>query len=273
MLPISFTLLKKAFSSILNFLNLNTNLIRLLIFLINLSLLNLSRIELTTIQMYSTSRISIYLGPVRDEIYKLLINSSNFEFDLTCYRQNLIQQRNISVSKYYHKHQLSKEEKQYFDILLGLHKCIQSIRRVYNITPYQTQVDTALKMFYGKIVEMPTGEGKTVTVLMCTYIRMMCGSNKVIYVTSVNDYLTKRDYEWGLKVWKDLGLDEKVALIQDDTGFSQEKKLTVQEVHLHNKVVYITHSDLIFDYMNVGRINVIPVRPKTSELIVDEVRL
>lgn len=265
MLPISLTLLRKAFSSILDSLNLNTSLVRLLIFLINLSLLNLSRIELTTIQMYSISRA--YLESVEDEVYKLLINSSNFEFDLTCYRQDL------SVSKYHHRHQLSEKEKRYFNVLLGLHKCIQSIRKVYNIVPYQTQIDTALKMFYGKIVEMPTGEGKTVTILLCAYIRMMYGSSKVVYVTSVNDYLTKRDYEWGLKVWRDLGLDEKVALIQDDTGFSQEKKLTVQEVHLHSKVVYITHSDLIFDYMNIGRMNIIPIHPKNSEIIVDELDL
>lgn len=240
---------------------------RLLAFLINLGLLNLSRTQLTTV-LVKHSLDSFFKNSTSDKIYDLLINSTNFKSDLIYHLINYHGSKRTGLDSY-----LDGSDYLYFDMLSNLHTCIQSIKKTQHITPYKTQVHTAINMFEGKIVEMPTGEGKTVTILMCAYLRAMLKSNKTIYVTSVNNYLTKRDYEWSLKIWEDLGLKKKVGLIQNDHGFSDDKQLSVQEVHLHCNVVYITHSDLIFDYMNVGRVNVIPVRPKTSELIVDELDL
>jgi preprotein translocase subunit SecA len=91
----------------------------------------------------------------------------------------------------------------------------------------------------GKLAEMATGEGKTLVSTLPAYLNALTG--KTSFVVTVNDYLAKRDMEKMGQVHRFLGLS--VGLIQ--AGMTEEER----RVQYQNDVVYVTNSELGFDYL------------------------
>ena len=95
----------------------------------------------------------------------------------------------------------------------------------------------------GKIAEMATGEGKTLTAVLSAYLNALSG-NKV-HVVTLNDYLAKRDRNWMGPIYEFLGM--RVGLIQSSSKFSERREAYRADI------TYGTYNEFIFDYLRDHR--------------------
>ena len=118
----------------------------------------------------------------------------------------------------------------------------ETIRRELGLNPYAEQILAGLAMLDGKIVDMKTGEGKTLAALfpICTASLL----EKGVHVLTFNDYLARRDATWGAKVFGKLGLSS--AYIQQST--SRKDRIRAYS----SDVCYLTAKEFGFDYLRDG---------------------
>lgn len=104
---------------------------------------------------------------------------------------------------------------------------------------HKVQVMGGLALLEGRIVEMATGEGKTITTLFAAIIAALAGVP--VHVVTVNEYLAERDCETLRPVIEAFGL--RVGLIKPDTDYSKRPAI------YRNDVVFVTNKDVAFDYL------------------------
>ena len=80
----------------------------------------------------------------------------------------------------------------------------EAARRTLGLRPFDVQVIAALALHEGAVVEMPTGEGKTLAAVMPASLHALGGRG--VHVLTFNDYLARRDAEWMAPVYRALGL-------------------------------------------------------------------
>ena len=91
------------------------------------------------------------------------------------------------------------------DILVEAFATIrEAAKRVLGEFPFYVQIIGALILNGGDIAEMKTGEGKTLTSIMCVYLNALEG--KGVHVITVNDYLAGRDADWMGEIYRFMGL-------------------------------------------------------------------
>ena len=83
-------------------------------------------------------------------------------------------------------------------------------RRTLNMRHFDVQLMGGIAMFHRSIVEMQTGEGKTLTATLPMYLRALAGRG--CQLATVNDYLAQRDADWMKPIYTALGLT--VGVIQ-----------------------------------------------------------
>ena len=88
-------------------------------------------------------------------------------------------------------------------------------RRALGQRHYDVQLMGGIVLHQGKIAEMRTGEGKTLTATLAVALNALSGQG--VHVVTVNDYLAKRDTQWMGQIYDALGLS--VACIQHDAAF------------------------------------------------------
>ena len=115
----------------------------------------------------------------------------------------------------------------------------EAAKRTIKEFPFKVQVMGSLVMHDGDVAEMKTGEGKTLTATMATYLNALSG--KGVHVVTVNEYLSGRDAEWMGQIYRFLGLTVGVNARAKST---REKK----EAYLCD-ITYTTNSELGFDYL------------------------
>ncbi|NBK22978.1 MAG: preprotein translocase subunit SecA, partial [Spirochaetia bacterium] len=86
--------------------------------------------------------------------------------------------------------------------------------RVLGERHYDVQVMGAAVLHRGQILEMKTGEGKTLTCVPSAYLNSL--EQKGVHIVTVNDYLARRDSEWMGPIYKFLGLSVGVILSDMD---------------------------------------------------------
>ena len=135
--------------------------------------------------------------------------------------------------------------------------------RVIGEKPYFVQVVGGLAIHYGNIAEMKTGEGKTLTETMPTYLNALTGEG--VHIVTVNEFLAARDAEWMGSIFKFLGLT---------VGLNLREMSARQKQDAYNcDVLYSTNNEIGFDYL---RDNMVArqedrVQRKLNFCIVDEV--
>jgi preprotein translocase subunit SecA len=77
-------------------------------------------------------------------------------------------------------------------------------KRTVNMRPYDVQLAGGIIMHFGALAELATGEGKTLTASLPTFLNALTG--KGVHVATVNDYLAKRDYELNYPIFDMLGV-------------------------------------------------------------------
>ena len=111
--------------------------------------------------------------------------------------------------------------------------------RVMGMRHFDAQMLGGMALHYGKIAEMRTGEGKTLTATLAVYLNAL--SNKGVHVVTVNDYLAQRDAEWMGKLYTWLGLTVGVNL----SGLNRAQKQTAYQ----SDITYGTNNEFGFDYL------------------------
>jgi preprotein translocase subunit SecA len=162
--------------------------------------------------------------------------------------------------------QLKKElEKESLEkIIVEWFALVQEISfRKIGLKHFETQLLAGLVLHEGNIVEMKTGEGKTLVSTLPVALNAL--TKKGVHVVTVNDYLAERDQKWMGKIYKGLGLS--VGLVKS-TSTTIEKQKSYQ-----SDITYVTNSELVFDYLrdsSAYNLNEIVQRPFNFCLI-DEI--
>ena len=135
--------------------------------------------------------------------------------------------------------------------------------RVMKMRHFDAQVMGGLALHQGKIAEMGTGEGKTLTATLPVYLNALSG--KGVHVITVNDYLAQRDAEWMATLYNFLGMKVGVNLSQMD-------HTTKQEAYAAD-ITYGTNNEFGFDYLRDNMVQDLGQRVQRglAYAIVDEV--
>ena len=154
-------------------------------------------------------------------------------------RDKQIDYKNSTLLDLKNKIQTYKDKKISNEMLVDVYAIVtQSIFLLYGLNLYDVQIEGAIALHQGKIAEMKTGEGKTITSSLPIILNALNGS---VHVVTVNEYLAKRDKEYLEKLYNSLGLS--VGLNLNEMKFVEKKKA------YNSDIVYSTASELGFDYL------------------------
>jgi preprotein translocase subunit SecA len=139
----------------------------------------------------------------------------------------------------------------------------EAARRNLGERPYDVQVLGSIVLHQGKIVEMKTGEGKTLMSVLAAYLNAI--PRKGIHIVTVNDYLAGRDAEWMRPIFDYLGMT--VGTILSDMDNAQRKENYACDI------TYGTNNEFGFDYLrdNMHRDMKDRVQRGHNYCIVDEI--
>ena len=116
---------------------------------------------------------------------------------------------------------------------------VEAARRVLGLEMFEVQIRGALAMAAGRIVEMQTGEGKT---LACTpAVAWYARAGRGVHVMTVNDYLARRDAAWMGGIYRLLGLS--VGCIQQGMGPAERRRAYECDI------TYATANEVGFDFL------------------------
>ncbi len=139
----------------------------------------------------------------------------------------------------------------------------EAAKRTLNERPFDVQIIGSVVLHEGKIAEMKTGEGKTLSIALTAYLNALTGEG--VHVVTVNDYLAKRDCLNMGKIYNFLGM--KSGYINNDQNDEARKE------NYNCEITYATNSELGFDYLrdNMKFSKEQIVQRKLNFCIVDEI--
>lgn len=121
----------------------------------------------------------------------------------------------------------------------------EAAKRVFNMTPYKVQIMGGIAIHRGDIAEMRTGEGKTLTATMPTYLNALTGRG--VHVITVNEYLSTVQSEEMAELYNFLGLS--VGLNLNSLKTEQKRDAYARDI------TYSTNNELGFDYLRDNMVN------------------
>ena len=144
--------------------------------------------------------------------------------------------------------------------------------RTIGLRHFDTQLLAGALLHEGKIVEMKTGEGKTLVSTLPVALNGL--SKKGVHVVTVNDYLAERDQKWMGKVYNRLNLT--TGLVKSNSTTNEKQK------SYNSDITYVTNSEVVFDYLrdcSAYNLNEIVQRPfnfclidEIDSVLIDEAR-
>jgi len=121
----------------------------------------------------------------------------------------------------------------------GFGLCSIAVERVLGLKPFDVQLAAGFAMFQGDLVELATGEGKTLTAAFPAFLYALAG--KGVHVATVNDYLSQRDADTIGPVYNVLGLT--VGVLQ------QKLDDAARTIAYRQDITYGTASEFGFDFL------------------------
>ncbi len=115
----------------------------------------------------------------------------------------------------------------------------EASKRKRNERHFDVQLIGGIVLHEGKIAEMRTGEGKTLTITLAAYLNALL--EKGVHIVTVNDYLAKRDSQEMGEIYNFLGLTS--GYINNDQNDNERKK------NYNCDITYATNSELGFDHL------------------------
>ncbi|MFB1517943.1 DEAD/DEAH box helicase, partial [Staphylococcus aureus] len=140
-----------------------------------------------------------------------------------------------------------KKQNDYLDKILPESYALvrEGSKRVFNMTPYKVQIMGGIAIHKGDIAEMRTGEGKTLTATMPTYLNALAGRG--VHVITVNEYLSSVQSEEMAELYNFLGLT--VGLNLNSKTTEEKREAYAQDI------TYSTNNELGFDYLRDNMVN------------------
>ncbi|EHJ07132.1 preprotein translocase subunit SecA [Staphylococcus simiae] len=140
-----------------------------------------------------------------------------------------------------------KKQNDYLDKILPEAYALvrEGAKRVFNMSPYRVQIMGGIAIHKGDIAEMRTGEGKTLTATMPTYLNALAGRG--VHVITVNEYLSSVQSEEMAELYNFLGLT--VGLNLNSKTTEEKREAYAQDI------TYSTNNELGFDYLRDNMVN------------------
>ena len=148
------------------------------------------------------------------------------------------------------------------DIITAVSLVKEVSKRTIQLKHYDSQIIVGICLYFGKVTEMKTGEGKTLAATIPAFLNYL--SNNQTHLITVNDYLAKRDSEWMNPIYNflemsntyiqnEMSLDEKIGAYQSD-------------------IVYGNNNEFCFDFLrdNLRSIETPKIQKKHDRAIIDE---
>lgn len=149
----------------------------------------------------------------------------------------------------------------------------EAARRGLDQRPFDVQIVGALAMLDRRVIEMATGEGKTLAAAIA--VAGFAAQGQQVHVLTVNDYLAHRDAEWMRPVYELLGLSV-ASITQSSTPEERREAYTAD-------VTYVTVAEAGFDYLRdrlVTDVNdivqtdfAVAIVDEADSLLIDEARV
>jgi preprotein translocase subunit SecA len=138
----------------------------------------------------------------------------------------------------------------------------EAIRRSLGLRPFAVQLVGALVVYRGRVAQMRTGEGKTLTAVFAACMGALEGSG--VHVLTFNDYLARRDAAWMEPVYRFLGV--RVGFVTEAMSRAERRDAYAADV------TYLTAKEAGFDYLRDGLRDdtVEPVQRELTYAIIDE---
>jgi preprotein translocase subunit SecA len=150
--------------------------------------------------------------------------------------------------------------------------CREAAKRVRQERHYDVQIIGGAVLHEGKISEMKTGEGKTLTATLALYLNALAG--KGAHLVTVNDYLAKRDSDWMGEVYRYLGMTTG-AIVHGLTDAQRREAY-------HCDITYGTNNEFGFDFLRdnmkterermVQRPHFFAIVDEVDSILIDEAR-
>lgn len=147
------------------------------------------------------------------------------------------------------------------------------VRRVLNLTPLDGQLIAGIAMYQGKLVQMQTGEGKTLAAVFPAWLHGLCGRG--MHMLTSNDYLARRDAAWMEAIYRSAGLS--VGVVQEGMDIEERRKAYAADI------TYFTAKEAGFDYLRdclvlnhrdaVHRGFNIAIVDEADSILIDEARI
>ncbi len=115
----------------------------------------------------------------------------------------------------------------------------EASKRVFGMRHFDVQMIGGMVLNDGKIAEMRTGEGKTLTATLPSYLNALTGNG--VHIITVNDYLATRDADWSRPLFEFLGLTVGCNI----AGMSPQNKQAAYQAD----ITYGTNNEFGFDYL------------------------
>ncbi len=148
----------------------------------------------------------------------------------------------------------------------------EASKRTLGQRHYDVQIMGGAAMHRGNIAEMRTGEGKTLSATLPSYLNAIAGRG--VHVITVNDYLAERDSEWMGRIHRFLGLT--VGVILNSMSPAERR------VAYASDITYGTNNEFGFDYLRdnmawtledcVQRDHFFAVVDEVDSILIDEAR-
>jgi len=115
----------------------------------------------------------------------------------------------------------------------------EAVKRTLHETPFDAQLLAALAMNDRRVIELPTGEGKTMVAVFVASLRALSGMG--VHIMTFNDYLVGRDAQWMGPIYNLLGLS--VGTVRENSSAPERKDAYACDV------TYVTAREAGFDYL------------------------
>ena len=148
----------------------------------------------------------------------------------------------------------------------------EASRRTLGLYPFRTQLLGGIVLHQGRIAEMKTGEGKTLTATLPAYLNALTGEG--VHIVTVNDYLAAFQGEEMGKLYRFLGME--VGIITHDVENENRRKAYAADI------TYGTNNEMGFDYLRdnmvlyagnmVQRGHAFAIVDEVDSILIDEAR-
>ncbi len=149
----------------------------------------------------------------------------------------------------------------------------ESVKRALGLYVHDNQLMAASAMAHEQIVELSTGEGKTLAAVFTAVLKALAG--KGVHILTFNDYLARRDAEWMAPVYSLLGLSVKYIT----EGMTPEER----KMSYSADITYVTAKEAGFDYLRgflaykpehvVHRLFHFAIIDEIDSILIDEARI